>query len=208
MVYVDFDDVLCQTARSFIEVVEREFGRRYAFEDIHSFDLAKSFELNPREYELLMVLIHNPDLLRVMEPMPGVLDVLKRWNADGVEVVVVTGRPPATEPVCHDWLKQHSVAYNRIIFVDKYGRAHEPVANVEVLSPHDLVGLDFCLAVEDAPAMIRFLVEETTIPVAVLDRPWNRSLELAVTPTDHQLTRCEDWNAVAEHVTLRARCSA
>ena len=71
MVYVDFDDVLCETADAFLDVVEREFGRRYAFDDIHFFNLEKSFHLNRDEHDHLMGLIHDPSILRIMEPMPG-----------------------------------------------------------------------------------------------------------------------------------------
>ena len=33
-IYVDFDDVLCETALGLARIVEEEFGRKVAFEDI------------------------------------------------------------------------------------------------------------------------------------------------------------------------------
>lgn len=208
LVYVDFDDVLCQTARTFIDIVAREFGRRYAFEDIHSFNLETSFELTPEEYEYLMTLVHNPAILRIMAPMPGALDVLNDWHRRGIRTLVVTGRPPATEPVCHEWLERYRVPYEQVIFVDKYARAHPPHNDVQVLSPEELAHIELVLAVEDAPAMIRFLVEQTDIPVALLDRPWNRDLGFTHEAIDTQVTRCPDWAAVADLVSARVRCFA
>lgn len=206
LVYVDFDDVLCETAHAFLDVVEREFGRRYAFEDIHFFDLEKSFHLNQEEYEYLMGLIHDPDILRIMAPMPGVLDVLADWDRRGIRPVVVTGRPPETEPVCHEWLERHGVPYDRILFVDKYGRVPAHQVGVEVIVPQDLIDMGFTLAVEDAPAMIEFIMRQTDIPLAVLDRPWNRSLDF--TGADGQVVRCADWSAVAKALNARVLCSA
>jgi uncharacterized HAD superfamily protein len=203
---VDFDDVLCETAQAFLDVVEREFGRRYAFEEIRFFDLEKSFHLNQAEYDYMMGLIHDPATLRIMEPMPGVEDVLNAWHGEGVEIAVVTGRPPETEAVCHEWLEQRAFPYDRLLFVDKYGRTPPHKVGVEVIVPQDLKDMGFTLAVEDAPAMIEFLIRETDIPLAVLDRPWNRNL--ALSDVDERVVRCEDWSAVAEAFSARVRCSA
>jgi uncharacterized HAD superfamily protein len=207
LVYIDFDDVLCQTAHTFIDVVEREFGRRYAFEDIRFFNLEKSFHLTPEEYDTLMTLVHDPNVLRIMEPMPGVLDVLNDWQTRGVRTIIVTGRPPATEPACHEWLDRHHVPYERIVFVDKYSRANAENPNVQLFKPHELADMGFALAVEDAPAMVQFLVEHTTIPIALLDRPWNRDLGFSHDAMAQQITRCHGWPAVAELLSARARYS-
>jgi len=206
LVYVDFDDVLCETAQAFLDIVEREFGRRYAFEDIRFFNLEKSFELNREEYDYLMGLIHDPQVLRVMEPMQGVEGVLKTWSREGVQIAIVTGRPPETEPVCHEWLEQRGFPYDHLLFVDKYGRASSQEVDVEVVVPQTLKGMGFSMAVEDAPAMIEFLIGETDIPLAVLDRPWNQSLDLS--GAGRQVVRCKDWFAVAEAFSALARCSA
>ncbi len=206
LVYVDFDDVLCETAQAFLDVVEHEFGRRYAFEDIHFFNLEKSFHLNQEEYDRLMGLIHDPATLRMMEPMPGVLDVLETWACRGVQIAVVTGRPPETKAVCHEWLEQRGLPYDRILFVDKYGRTPAHILGVEVILPQDLAEMGFSMAVEDAPAMIEFLIDQTDIPIAVLDRPWNRRLDLS--RANGEAVRCKDWSAVADVFSARVQCSA
>jgi len=193
-VYVDFDDVLCETARTFLEVVEREFGRRFAFEDLRWFDLDKSFNLTPEELGRLMDFVHAPDVLLAMPPMPGAVETLRAWAEAGVEVSVVTGRPPRTDPVCREWLARHGVPWRQLLFVDKYGRSHAEVEGVSVCAPADLAGMGFSLAVEDAPTMVRYLIEHTTIPVAVFDRPWNASLDEE--PTVRQsprLQRVSGW---------------
>ena len=49
-IYVDLDDVLCETARGFLGLLQREFDRRVAFEDIRDFDLGVSFGLDEIEH--------------------------------------------------------------------------------------------------------------------------------------------------------------
>lgn len=200
-VYVDFDDVLCETARAIIRVVEREFGKTIAFEAIFSFNLAESFDLSPSELAHLMDLVHAPDVLMTMQPIEGALVALETWVARGVAVVVVSGRPPSTEPVCRQWLAEHAVPYRELVLVDKYARPHPPREDVRVRSLDELSAMPFDLAVEDAPRMIGFLAEHTAIPVAVLDRPWNRALDAGI---EQRVVRCLNWPAVLARFPLAA----
>ena len=45
-IYVDYDDCLCETARSFVKLAKEMFGRNAAYEDIRFFELDKSFGLD------------------------------------------------------------------------------------------------------------------------------------------------------------------
>jgi hypothetical protein len=83
-VYIDFDDVLCETALGFTDIVRDAFGRDVAFDDIHSFDLWKAFDLTRDEYEHLMVLGHKDDFLGTLVAIPGARDVLHAWREAGV----------------------------------------------------------------------------------------------------------------------------
>jgi uncharacterized protein len=192
-IYVDFDDVLCETALEFTRVLDSEFGKRVAFEDIFSFDLSQSFGLSGDEVHRLMRLTHEPDVLLRMEPVPGALETLSRWAAGGTEVSVVTGRPSYTREASIQWLKAHAVPFAELHFVDKYARESDAAFRREMLTLDQLAGMDFCLAVEDSPRMVRFLAERTRIPVAVLHRPWNASgLDLAP-EAGQRVFRCHDW---------------
>lgn len=197
-IYVDFDDVLCETARAFLNFVEREFGRRYEFEDIRSFNIGESFDLNADEYERFMRLAHVPEALASMAPIPGAIETLNEWAANGAEVRVVTGRPPDTESVCREWLSAKGLNYVSLVFMDKYGRSHMAPEGTVVHSLADLAGMDFDLAVEDAPTVIEYLVKNTDFAVAVLDRPWNRALELPSVSDGRRVVRCSGWPEVAE----------
>lgn len=171
-VYIDFDDVLCETALGFTDIVRDAFGRDVAFGDIHSFDLLKAFDLTRDEYEHLMVLGHKDDFLGALVAIPGARDVLHAWREAGLHVSVVTGRPPECADISHAWLEQHDMPVHDIVFVDKYGRNDPGSASV---TPAELAEMTFVLAVEDAPVMAEYLRDHTRIPLVLYDRPWNRN---------------------------------
>ncbi len=193
-IYIDFDDVLCETALGFTDIVRDSFGRQVAFEDIHSFNLWEAFDLNQAEYDLLMDLGHRDDFLSSLAPIPGARDVIADWTASGLEVTIVTGRPPSCEPVSHAWLKQHDIPVAGIIFVDKYGRND---AGDQSITPQQLGQMSFALAIEDAPAMAQHILSHTSFPLVVYDRPWNRSFPTDDTPRSGQATRARNWDHIA-----------
>ena len=76
-IYVDMDDVLCETARGFVSLLEREFGRRVSFDQIHDFDLGVSFGLDPVELERFFEIAHRPELLTDLDPLPGAIETVR-----------------------------------------------------------------------------------------------------------------------------------
>ena len=201
-VYIDFDDVLCETARALAGLLQREFGRTVAFESIHTFDLGKSFSLRAGELDRLMEMGHQPEFLRTLEPVPRAAEALRRWSDAGLRLAVVTGRPPVTRPPCEAWLRAHGIPFDELIFVNKYGRTLMQDHEVQALSLDELAVMPFALAVEDAPGMVAFLLEHTRVPVAIMDRPWNR--QAAFPSSNGRGIRCRDWAAIAERFPFGA----
>ncbi len=186
-IYVDYDDILCETARACSRILEETFRKSVAFEQIHCFNLGESFDLNDEELDRLMERVHRPDELMRFHPLPGAVEVLEEWTAHGYDVDIVTGRPASTHEPSKRWLERHGVPYSSMTFVDKYHRPNHDSPDVPLLSLEALAARDYCLAIDDAPKMIRFLCEEMPMPVVVLDRPWNRGLNHC------RAIRCMDW---------------
>ena len=105
-VYVDMDDVLCQTAQHFLTILERDFGKRFAFEQLTDFDVGQACELTVDEKQELYRIVHQGEELLSIPPIPGAVDVLQQWSAAGHEIAIVTGRPPDTYEPSVQWLKQ------------------------------------------------------------------------------------------------------
>jgi uncharacterized HAD superfamily protein len=199
-VYVDMDDVLCQTVRSLVDVLHQLFGRRVAIEDIRDFELSVSFDLDRGQWEALMRAAHEPRVLESMHPVFGAREVLREWNAAGCELAVVTGRPPSSAEPSRRWLARHAIPHDRIDFVDKYGRSDwsEQDGHAQPVALEELAQQGFDLAVEDSRDMAVRLAGELGVPVALIDQPWNRE-PIAKTQGGHRVVRCRDWSDVRRH---------
>lgn len=187
-IYVDFDDVLCETAQALLRIAAEEFGVRQRFEEVHSFDLSEAFALTEVQKARLLDRLHEPALLAALAPIPGAVEGLCAWRRRGYDVDVVTGRPAFTRPGSERWLAAHGVPFSSLLFVDKYGRA----GGGDTVPLAEIARRGYQLAVDDAPVMVTWLTRETDIPVFLFDRPWNRDGAL---PRDvaAAATRCHDW---------------
>jgi len=200
LLYIDFDDVLCETARAFTRILPGLFGRRVAFDKIHEFNLEVSFALTPQEHEHLMRVGHEPEFLGSVAPVPGAVDGMRQLKDLGFEIAIVTGRPPECRDISVDWLRGHGVPFDRVLHVNKYGRLSGTQIN-QAISLEKMAEIEFYAAIEDAPCMATFLINAMTMPVIVFERPWNQNAAIAVDGNANRLRRCRDWNQILETLT-------
>jgi uncharacterized protein len=190
--YVDFDDVVCETARALCELARALFGVRVRYEDIRWFDLRRSFDLDAGQYERLMERAHEEDAILGYAPTPDAVGTLARWRRLGWEVSIVTGRPATSRDVSQRWLERHGIGDVPMVFVDKYQREPPPQPGAaRSLTQADLRALSFDVALEDAPSALDWLSAHTPARVFVFDRPWNQTY----TPPRGSVTRVCDWPA-------------
>lgn len=195
-VYVDFDDVLCESARTLASISGEKYGKGVQFDEIYSFDLDLSFGLDANEKQDLFALFHDAEMLASIPPIPDAIRGMQSWANAGCTIEIVTGRPPVTQGVSCAWLHKYDVPYDRIIFVDKYRRGHGDVSGVLQFSLEQIVARSYALAVDDSPTMISYLATATSWPLVVFDRPWNRSLDISRLRTG--VDRLSSWNALLE----------
>ena len=185
-IYVDFDDVLSDTTSAFLNVLQREFGKIVNFEDIFSFDLKASFNLTDSEYEHFFHRVHQADVIMSFAPMEGAIAALESWAERDYQIAIVTGRLTSAYEASLDWLAKHEVPYHSFTMVDKYSRGNtDPkiAVSMEAFSEKK-----FSLAVEDSAKMALHLSQKMGIPVALIDRPWNRRADL-----NHRISRYTSW---------------
>jgi len=202
-IYVDFDDVLCETARALTGLAHRMFGRRVAYEEIAVFDLQQAFGIDAGQHQALMAKAHEPGFLMALEPTPGATDVLSAWRAAGWQTVIVTGRPLASREPSQRWLAGRGLNGLPLLFVDKYRR--EPPAapgQPRALTPDELRNERFDLAIEDAPAALDLLVGDRACRTIVFDRPWNRTY---AAPHGAAAARCGGWSELPAICARAAR---
>ena len=191
-IYVDFDDCLCETARSFSKLALEMFDIDVPYEGVRYFNLKMAFDLNDEQYKALLIRGHEPDILRGYEETPGAAKAVNEWVAAGHNVSIITGRPSDSFEVSREWLDVHGLSDVRLFCLDKYGR-EQLIKNSEFnLTMDDYYKMSFDYAVEDSPSAFKFFGHLPNVKVLVFDRPWNRECEF---PGDNY-RRCFDWKEI------------
>ena len=188
-IYIDMDDVLCESNQTFLKILEQNFNKKATYEQITTFDLKTSFDLSDDEYDRFFERIHDPDEMIQHLPSKGAKQVLDTWSSKGYRINILTGRPSAAHSVSLEWLDLHQFKYHEFCIVNKYNRASS--MSDQTLTLESLSELSFDLAVEDSGQMALFLSEEMNTQVALMDRPWNQSFSF-----NNLVHRCSDWNDI------------
>lgn len=192
-IYIDFDDVICETALYFTKIAKDLFGKEIPYKEVQFFNLQKSFDLDEEQYAQLMEAGHLPENLLAYEETPGASEVINSWLDAGHEVSVVTGRPFSAYEPSRQWLDAHHLERVPLICVDKYGREKWNTGNTYSITLAQLYDMEFDFAVEDSPAAFEHVMHFDQCQVAVYSRPWNRQAPLP----NESFVRCEDWQEVA-----------
>ncbi|MBQ7425551.1 MAG: 2-dehydropantoate 2-reductase [Lachnospiraceae bacterium] len=191
-IYVDFDDCLCETAKSFSKLVADMFGKNVPYEDIKYFDLKRSFNLTDEQYDEMMIEGHTEKVLLSYEETPGASDTLRGWMAQGHSVSVITGRPDSAYVASRKWLDEHGLGEARLYCLNKYGR-DSFIKNSEFnLELEDYYRMNFDIAVEDSPSAFKYFDHLKDVKVMVFNRPWNEESAL---PGDNYC-RCLSWTEI------------
>lgn len=195
-IYVDFDDCLCETARGFVDIAARLFGKNVPYEEVKFFNLQQSFDLTDDEYEKLMLEGHRPEILLGYEETPGASAVINELLDKGHEVMIITGRPASAYEPSRQWLDEHGLERVKLYCLNKYGR-DSFIKNSEFnMELEDYYKIKFDYAIEDSPMAFKFFDHLPDLKVMVFDRPWNHEHEL---PGDN-FTRCTSWDMIRNRV--------
>lgn len=195
-IYVDIDDVVSATIERLIDLLEHLHERRVEVHEVEHFDLEKSFGLDADEIAAFMDRAHEDHVIESIVPTLGAADVLRRWGDGGHHVSLVTGRPPETNAASLRWLESHGIHHDALHHLDKWGRPRWNQRGLPALRFDELPDLGFDFAVEDSLETAVRLVEEFGLRVALMDRPWNRSIDELSAATRARLVRCESWEEV------------
>lgn len=191
-IYIDFDDVICETAKFFTKIAKELFDIDVPYAEVQFFNLQKSFDLTDKQYDELMIAGHLPHNLLSYEETPGAVTTINNWIDEGHEVSIITGRPfDAYEP-SRQWLDEHGLTRVPLLCVDKYGREFFNQECSYNLTLKDLYNMTFDFAIEDSPHAFLHVMHFEGCTVAVFNRPWNKNAEL---PADN-FVRCEGWEGI------------
>lgn len=191
-IYIDFDDVICETAKYFTKIAKELFDIEVPYRQIQFFNLQKAFDLSDSQYDELMKAGHIPENLLKYEETVGASETINKWVDEGHKVSIITGRPFDSYEPSRTWLDEHQLERIPIFFVDKYGRETFNQECTYNLTLEKLYSMTFDFAIEDSPAAFEHVLHFEQCKVAVFDRPWNRQSEF---PND-RFVRCLDWKEI------------
>ena len=195
-IYVDYDDCLCETARSFSNLAVEMFDKHVPYEKIRYFELNKSFDLDDEQYERFLLKGHEPEVLLSYEETPGTSETINELISQGHEVSIITGRPYSTYEPSRQWLDEHGLKDVKLYCLNKYARDGIIYKSDFSLELEDYYKMKFDFAVEDSPKAFRFFDHLPELKVLVFDRPWNRE---CVFPGPNY-TRCSGWESIRRQI--------
>ncbi len=194
-IYIDFDDVLCETARHLATLTHELFQKQVPYEAITGFDLREAFQLSEQEIDALMAQAHETDFLAALAPAPGGLEAVRELDAQGHKLEIVTGRPASSHAGSLAWLARYGLEHLSLIHVDKYGRAPAqlPVGTPRTLTVQEFAALSFDVAIDDSPIALDLLAPRRECLIIIYDRPWNQHYSLGV-----NMRRTGSWHEIVK----------
>ena len=204
-VYIDFDDVICETAKFFTKIAKELFQVDVPYRQVQFFNLQKTFDLDDAQYKELMRVAHLPENLLSYEETLGASETINKWVDEGHEVFVITGRPFDSYEPSRAWLDKHNLERISLFCVDKYGREKVSQDYIYSMALDELYSRTFDFAIEDSPAAFEHVLYFEECKVAVFDRPWNRQSQF---PND-RFVRCKSWKEIdkvfEEYAKMKSR---
>lgn len=188
-VYIDFDDVICETGRYFTILAKELFDIELPYSEVQFFNLQKSFNLDDEQYDKLLRAGHIPENLLAYEETPNASETINKWLSKGHDIKIITGRPFDSFKPSRQWLDEHGLKDIPLFCVDKYGRESFNKESTYSMTLQELYDMTFDFAIEDSPSAFEHVLHFKNCKVAIFDRPWNKDAKFP----GANFVRCRDW---------------
>lgn len=174
----DFDGVVADTFRLFVEIARSDYNVDVEYEDITSYEFLKVVAMDPADaQEIIETITHHPHELD-LKPNRGATDVLAKI-ARTTPLLLVTARPVG-EPI-EKWFKKNMPQIRSgCIHVLATG---ETTAKLPILKEQEI-----SYFVEDRLDTCHLLAEQGITPI-VFEQPWNRK--------PHPFTVVKNWDDIS-----------
>ncbi len=156
---VDIDGVLADSLPLWVHELNSYFNKNKRVEELHLFDICRSFEVTPDELSRFIEL-KGEYLMSEPSPMTGAPHYLGRIKQNH-EIFIITARSERFRRETQKWLEKHDIPYNGLF----------------LLGSHEKKGVclekDLHVMVEDT-LEIGKEVSLAGVPVLLLDAPYNK----------------------------------
>lgn len=154
IIAVDWNSTIQDQIGAIIEDLWRRYGVRLEYDDFDEWDKPLGDRLGICHERYLEETWLNSEIQRVAPAQPGAAERLRELVSYH-QVWIVTATP--FRDICVEWLYQHQIWYDRIIFTGDKG------------------GLDWDVLVDDRPGTLEELFPGRRVIRKIV--PWNRALE-------------------------------
>jgi uncharacterized HAD superfamily protein len=194
-IYVDLDDVVCDTTSVIVSECNLLYGKNSCLEDVYSFELEESLKITKEQHSELMQHIHQEEIQMKMLPISGAVEYLRTISNMGMDIHIVTGRPPSTYNSAIKWLTYNNVPFNKLVFVNKYNRIDRNHPTTKQVSFSQLRNNNYKAIIDDSPEAIDLSLSLFTCPIIFFIRPWNKEFAYSLKKTK-RLYICHDWKEI------------
>lgn len=159
----DFDGVVADTFRTFVETAGSQYGIQLQYEDITDYDFMSVLDIEEEIFNEIIERVLDDPLGMGIKPMNGAVDVLTRLMSLNT-LIFVTARPD--DGPIKEWLNKHFCLNGRNgILLEATGNHTE--------KPPLLIKHGIKYFVEDRLETC-YLVREASLTPIVFEQPWNK----------------------------------
>jgi uncharacterized HAD superfamily protein len=174
---VDLDNVITDTDGMFRRIVEKTYGISIRRDDVLEFYYHLGGKITKEQESEAFRIFHDVESLNV-ELLEGATDALSELRRR-YQVYIVTSRPESARQVTEDFLRNHEVPYDRLVFERR---------KAELVK-------GWTAFVEDHRETAYEIAEEGVLTF-VFDYPWNRPLN----GDPEGIVRVKSWRDVMRHL--------
>lgn len=175
---MDLDGVLAEAMIVWCDLYNKRYGGSLKFEDIRAWEVWKIVKIRRDQFFTLL-----DDAWLEWKRMPPTEEDVGRQVGllRGYGMVdVVTGRSTRTVNQAKEWLKAHSIPYDRFV------RTESTMAKIT---------LDYDIFIDDSPNLMERIAVGPTVLGILYTRPWNRDVRMPST-----IRRANSWVEVPRMV--------
>lgn len=186
---IDIDNVISDSYTAYLARFNKEFKVDIQYEELIDFYyLEKLSGIGLERVNLFLErVLKDEDFQLSHKPYTDAANVIQSWLNTGFSIHYITVRPTFTRKATRDWLQRHGFMDGGTT-LDLYDpQIHKTGAEFKSYLAKKLK-LD--VFIEDHLEIVNAL----TIPVLLLDRPWNRTNTLA-----KNVRRVKSWQEIEEH---------
>lgn len=190
---IDIDNVISDSYTAYLERFNQEFKVNIQYEELTDFYyLEKRSGIELREVNLFLDRVLQDEKFQLShKPYVDAVKVVQKWLKQGFSIHYITVRPTFTEKATSDWLRKHDFL-GKGVTLDLYDTEGVYKTGVEYkCALAKKLKLD--IFIEDAVEIVKAL----TVPVLLLDRPWNR-----VNHLPKNVKRVKTWQEIEKLVNL------